>query len=316
MSMKVVCGGALVGMFSEGGVDLRHIERQPAQRAVPFGFDPVGRRDGVGIDRKARTGLVRVRSQAAKTERTRHLQPRADDGIVDHHHRHRRAGNDVHLMPRAAGFRLGNEVEAGITGDQRLDLRIRNADEDDGLGVFHQPDADDLGILVHRHERMDRLAGIAGRSHEIRGDEDPGHRLAALQHRRHGQIVAHRAEAIGARYKIRSRRSGQIFLQHRRRAGRDRKAKAGTKQKDKTEEFHSKAFLQIVAGALECSRRAVVDLGQTSDDCPRKVSGQRRIRVCQDTLAALDGNRTLGPRVCQGKVGTGFSEKTNENKEP
>ncbi len=88
-------------------------------------------------------------------------------------------------MSRATGFRLGNDVQAGIAGHQRIHLRFGYADEDDGLGMLDQLDTDNPGVRADRDERMDWLTGIAGGPDEVRCHEDPGHRLAALQHRRH-----------------------------------------------------------------------------------------------------------------------------------
>ncbi|MCY1296573.1 hypothetical protein D9M70_459640 [compost metagenome] len=145
-------------------------------------------------------------------------------------------------MGRAARFRLCDEIEAGVAGNKRLYLGIRNTDEDDGFRMFHQPDANDLRILVHRHQGMDGLTGIAGRSHEIRGNKDPRHRLAALQHRGRRHIITHSSETVRTRHKIRGCGGRQKLLQYRCRAGGYGAAQAEAEQKDKTEEFHSKVF--------------------------------------------------------------------------
>src|SRR5690606_11407157 len=68
---------------------------------------------------------------------------------------------------------------------------------------------------------------------------------------------------------IGGRRGGQILLQDRGRMGGDSEAQADAEQKDETDEFHSKAFQQIVAGALECSCRTVVALNQTDENSSR-----------------------------------------------
>ncbi|WPE19255.1 hypothetical protein ShzoTeo12_04190 [Shinella zoogloeoides] len=51
--------------------------------------------------------------------------------------------------------------------------------------------------------------------------------------------------------------------------GGDGEAQADAEQKDETDEFHSRAFQQIVAGALECSCRTVVALNQTDENSSR-----------------------------------------------
>jgi hypothetical protein len=53
-------------------------------------------------------------------------------------------------------------------------------------------------------------------------------------------------------------------LQHRAGLRGEGEEQAGTEEKEETNEFHSKAFPQMVAGALECSWQAVVDLRQTN----------------------------------------------------
>ena len=64
--------------------------------------------------------------------------------------------------------------------------------------MLDQLHADDAGVGVDGHHGVDRLAGIAGGPHEIRGDEGPADGFTALEHGNRGQIVTDRPEPFGA----------------------------------------------------------------------------------------------------------------------
>ena len=82
-----------------------------------------------------------LRREAAETQRPRHLEPGPDDRIVDHHHRHGRARDDVEIVRRAAFSRLQFQVDAGIGLGQPPHFRVRYADQHDGLGMLDEPDS-------------------------------------------------------------------------------------------------------------------------------------------------------------------------------
>src|SRR5690606_15977750 len=110
-----------------------------------------------------------------------------------------RAGDDLEVMRRPAGLRLGHEVEPRVTGRERLHLRIRDADQDNGLGMLHKLHTDDLRGVIDGDQRMDRLAGIARGRDEIGRREDPADRILPLQDGRDGLIRADGSVAVGPR---------------------------------------------------------------------------------------------------------------------
>ena len=160
ISMKVVSGASVraraVARSSprrrEGRVHLPHVQRQAAQRAVAFQRHPVrcGRR--VGVQLEHRSGGCGIDRQPPQPQRPRHLQARAHDAVVDHHHRHGRARDDVDVMRRAARLRLGHQVKADIARSQSVDLGLRDADQDDGFGVLDQLYPGHMRVRVHRDQ--------------------------------------------------------------------------------------------------------------------------------------------------------------------
>ena len=213
-------GRAGIGVGGKGLVDLGHVQPQPAQRAVAFQRGPVGGGPGRGVDGVSRPGCGGFGGQPAQAQGARDLQPRPDDGIVDHHHRDRGARDDVHRMGGAARPRLGHQIEAPVAVDQGANLGFGNADQDDGFGMPDQPDARDPGIGVQGDQRVDRLARIAGGAHEIRRDKGPGDGFAAFQNGGHGEILADRAEGLGPRHQVRGDLIGKKLLQDRLRSRR------------------------------------------------------------------------------------------------
>ena len=190
--------GALVALGAEGVVDLADIERQPAHRAIAGQRHPVRRFLEILVDHQFRAALCGELRQAAKPERPGDLEAGAQDGVVDDHDGDGGAGNDVQLMGAAALHRLLAQIDAGVFGRHRLDLGIRDTDQDDGLGMLDQLHAGDHRIGIDADENIDRLAGIAGGGDEIRGEEHPADGLAALERRHDRNVGAQVAISLGA----------------------------------------------------------------------------------------------------------------------
>ena len=131
-----LCRGARITKRCEGCVDLPYVQRQPSQRAVALQCHPVGGRRRIGVHLEGRTGAGLLGCKAPQPHRPGCLQPGAHDGVVDHHHRHGRARDDVEVMRGTARLRLGHQVDADIALRQRVNLGLGNADQHDRLGML------------------------------------------------------------------------------------------------------------------------------------------------------------------------------------
>ena len=148
------------------------------------------------------------------------------DGVVDHHHRHRRAADDVErATPRLVRVSGPDDVASRIAVDERRDPRLRNADEHDRLGVLVELGAGDPAGEVHPDEDMDRLAGIADGGDHVGVEEDMPRRIVAAIDRRPRRGSFDRAEAVGARHEVarldRRQRIREKLRGARRRGGRE-----------------------------------------------------------------------------------------------
>ena len=205
------------GVFhsGKGGVDLADIQRQPAQGAVALHRHPILWRGRVGVNFKLRAGGGGGNRKPAQPQRARDLEPRAHDGIVDHHDRNSRARNNIQLMPAATRTCLCHQIKPAILGNQRLDFAVRNADQNDWLGVFDQLHPDHLRRIIHRDHGVNGLAGIPRGGNEIRRDKSPTNGLARFQDRGDGNICADGAKTVGAFNHITRDNCGQQLLKYR-----------------------------------------------------------------------------------------------------
>ena len=251
-------GGTRIFDLLERGIDLSHVERQPPQRAITFERHPVLRRLRLRVDLVTRAGRRTGRLEPAKAQRARHLEPGAHDGIIDHHDRDGGPGDDVEIVAGATRFGLGHEIEPHVIRGQRLDLAVGNTDQDDRFGMLDQLHARHPGIVVDGHHGVDRLARIAGRADEIRGDEGPADGFAPPEHRRDGQILAHRTIGIGAFDQF----GGGHFIEETREMGLLR-LKGGRQQQDQHNEDSGEHFHTAL---MSVSAVPLLDYCQRSHD--------------------------------------------------
>ena len=101
-----------------------------------------------------------------------HGSPRSHDDLVLGHHGDGGARDGVHAdhVVLGAGLTHLDVVLDGATQVLVVELqqrRLRNAQQEDRLGVLEHLHADILAVLVHPDQRDDRLAGIGGRIGDV-----------------------------------------------------------------------------------------------------------------------------------------------------
>ena len=154
-------------------------DREPANRSVAKqrlpGFDGV---PGL-IDRAVdwlRGGIRGAPSQAA---RPCDFNCRLGHAVSDHHHRDRRAADDV---DRHAVFLAWIEnAPSDEAVDVTIDLSLGDAHQHDRLVMLDELRARDLAVEVDPDDDVDRLAGIAGRIDDVVREEGVADQLAALE---------------------------------------------------------------------------------------------------------------------------------------
>ena len=97
-------------------------------------------------------------------------------------------------MRAAARGQFGLQVQPGISSDMRADLRFRDADQNDWLGMLHKYGARDHRIVGNSGDDMDWFAGITGRSHEIGCQERVTDHLGTLEYGDGRNVVTQRTE--------------------------------------------------------------------------------------------------------------------------
>ncbi len=284
-------GPPLVLERRESRIHLTDVKRQPAERSVPLHRRPVLGRRGFGVDLEGRSAGLFLGLEAAEPQGARDLETRAHDGIVDHHDGDGGTRDDIDVMRGAARFRLGHQIEADIAGGHRLHLGIGDPDQNDRLGMLDERHADDLRVVVDRDHRVDRLAGISRRTDEVAGHEGPSDRLAALQHGRHGDILARGSESIGARHQGVRRNLGHIFGKHRFRRHGQGGQEEGDQGKEYSESCHRRASLKY-----RPQSRLVPGTGQAIRS--RSHPAATRLRIIGAGVLVDAGASGGGPRDC------------------
>src|SRR5262249_29760172 len=135
------------------------------------------------------------------------------------HHADSGAADDVDGRPGVRRRRGLEKAQPNIAMDEILDLRLWNADEDDGLVMFDQLRAGDLAIESQRDDDMDRLAGIAGRVDDVGIEIDVAEKAVAGEGGRRGRLAFDGAVAIGAGKALTRRQSLEEFREPALRSG-------------------------------------------------------------------------------------------------
>ena len=117
--------------------------------------------------------------------------------------------DDIKLMCRAAGLRLGHQIKANIARNGCLHLGIGNADQNNRFRMFDQRRADNMRIGINGHQGVDRLARITRGRHKIRGVEHPSDGFTRLQHRGDVRVGLRGAIGICTRDQLPRRDLGQ-----------------------------------------------------------------------------------------------------------
>ena len=115
-------------------VQCAHVEYEVSQRARARQSLPVRQSARLAVE-LARLPRRHYRSETAQFQSLRHLDPGAQDRVVDHHDGDRCARNDLDIIGTMSFLGLA-QVEPGILLGDSLDPSLRDPDEHDGLGMF------------------------------------------------------------------------------------------------------------------------------------------------------------------------------------
>ena len=197
--------------LDETFIDLADVQLEGTHRAAAGQLRPAALLLLVHIDHRQ---LLRLRGggflRAAALHRLRGGNRRAGNRLVDDHHRHRRAADDIGRVLIHAVTRI---IAPGVGIDIGVDLLDGDADEHNRLRVLDQLGFGDGEILVHADHDVDRLAGITAGRHIIRVQEHIAQHLLAFQHRHQRRMLLNLAVAGRFREKLGRRHLRGEFLQ-------------------------------------------------------------------------------------------------------